>query len=107
MNTVAALQRLLIPTSNVFFISEEKIETNQTKNTKKPQIFRDDPDKKAKVNTELCKYFIQGNLCPLGYKCNFAHRKHELKSKKLTDLKVDFTTYRTRNCFDWVATGSW
>ena len=99
--------KTLNPYQQCFFISEEKVETNQTKNTKKPQSFRDDPDKKAKVKTELCKYFIQGNLCPLGYKCNFAHGKHELRSKKLMDLKVDFATYRTQSCFDWVATGSW
>ena len=78
---------------------------------KKPQNFRDDPQKRARVKTELCQNFMTGKSCKYGRKCNYAHGHHELKLTKLKERHeaglLDAATYRTRPCFDHIATGSW
>ena len=78
---------------------------------KKPQNFRDDPQKRARVKTELCQNFMMGKPCKFGKKCNYAHGHHELKLTKLKERHeaglLDATTYRTRPCFNQIATGAW
>jgi hypothetical protein len=78
---------------------------------KKPQNFRDDPKKRARVKTELCQNFMMGKHCKFGKKCNYAHGRHELKLTKLKERHeaglLDATTYRTRPCFNHIATGAW
>ena len=77
---------------------------------KRPQSFRDDPSRRARVKTELCERFKRGEVCPFGDKCSFAHGVEELKLKKLYDLQSanleDISWFRTRPCFDFVSTGS-
>lgn len=41
--------------------------------TPTPQNLRDNPERLAKVKTELCAYFEKGKPCPWGDKCNYAH----------------------------------
>ena len=76
---------------------------------KKPQSFRDNPLKKAKVRTELCENFMLGRPCEFGSKCSYAHGEHELRLTKLREREYieDIWTFRTKPCFDWVSTGAW
>lgn len=76
---------------------------------KKPQSFRDNPLKKAKVKTELCENMRKTGKCEYGTKCSYAHGKHELQLTKLYEREnlEDISTFRSRPCPDWVSTGSW
>jgi len=76
---------------------------------KKAQSFRGDPQKRAKIKTELCKNFMNLGRCEFGVKCSYAHGGHELRLTKLHewDNFVDICTFRSRPCLDWVSTGAW
>lgn len=64
-----------------------------------------------KKKIEMCKNILLGKDCPFGDKCVFAHDKSELQLTKLKERHdaglLNADTFRTRPCFDHVATGSW
>ncbi|KAL3816379.1 hypothetical protein ACHAXA_000457 [Cyclostephanos tholiformis] len=80
-----------------------------------PQNLRDNPERLAKVKTEMCHYFEEGGAraCPFGANCNYAHGKEELKFR-YTTLRlmessgqiVNAKTYLARPCITWVSTGA-
>lgn len=77
-----------------------------------PQNLRGDPNRQAKVKTELCRSFSLGLSCPFGTRCNYAHGEDELKYTTLFELKradlvSDIESYRAFPCFSFVATGAW
>lgn len=76
---------------------------------KKAQSFRGDPQKKAKIKTELCKNFMNNGRCEFGLKCSYAHGYNELRMTRLYEWEdfVDVSMFRTRPCLDFVATGAW
>ena len=93
---------------------------NTTKNTtstssKQPKQdkFRDNPEKRNFIKTELCGTFPHVEMCIYGRqnKCNFAHSYDELRLKTMFERSdvgmLDIATYRTRPCFDFIATGDW
>ena len=61
--------------------------------------------------TELCLNFSKNVTCPHWPNCKFAHGTSELRSISPdcieSEMGIDISTYRTRPCFDYVATGSW
>jgi len=64
------------------------------------------------IKTEMCRKFLNGEYCPYGKGCNFAHGIEELKQVKLMELQAagmvkDLSTYRTHPCFSWTSTGAW
>jgi len=66
--------------------------------------------RKGREKTELCRYYLQGVVCPFKEMCSYAHGEHELRDAVLSDLVEDLSgakLFRSRPCFDWVATGSW
>lgn len=76
-----------------------------------PQNLRGDPNRQAKVKTELCRNFSLGLDCPFGSRCNYAHGEDELKYSTLFELEKaglvqDITSYRAHPCFSFVATGA-
>lgn len=75
----------------------------------KPYRFRDEPQKKIIVKTELCRAILEGKPCRFGSKCNFAHHENELKYKTLVERHdaglIDKETYRTRPCLDHIMVG--
>lgn len=77
----------------------------------KPYRFRDEPEKKIIVKTELCRAILEGKSCKFGDKCNFAHTEDELKFRTLLERHeaglIDKDTYRTRPCLDQIMTGDW
>ena len=77
----------------------------------KPYRFRDEPQKKIIVKTELCRAILEGKPCRFGSKCNFAHHENELKYKTLVERHdaglIDKETYRTRPCLDHIMVGDW
>ena len=77
-----------------------------------PQNLKGDPQRQARVKTELCLKYAKNLECPFWPNCNFAHGEHELKYKKLFELQKaglveDVSTYRCHPCASWVATGAW
>lgn len=85
---------------------------NTNSSTKvKPYRFRDEPQKKIIVKTELCRAILEGKPCRFGAKCNFAHDETELKYKTLVERHdaglIDKETYRTRPCLDHIMVGDW
>lgn len=76
----------------------------------KKKLKNTDPQKKAKVKSEMCKFYLRGELCEFGSKCSFAHGAHELSVRTLHDLHEknmeNIEIYRTMPCFDWVCTGA-
>jgi hypothetical protein len=79
-----------------------------------PQNLRDNPERQAKVKTEMCQYYIDGRECPWGQNCNFAHGEHELKFRYSTLLLMESSgqisnayTYLCRPCLTFVSTGAW
>ena len=79
-----------------------------------PQNLRDNPERQAKVKTELCQFWIDGKECPWGINCNFAHGEHELKFRYSTLLLMEGSgqianayTYLCRPCPTFVSTGAW
>ena len=82
--------------------------------TPTPQNLKDNPERLAKVKTEMCRYYEQGIECPWGYRCNYAHGEHELKFRYSTLILMESAgqisnaaTYLVRPCLTWVATGAW
>ena len=77
---------------------------------KKPQSFRDDPDRKKLRKTQLCSYFKKGEMCPWGDECGFAHGKSELRFQGLLESAkagiLDLKTFRRWPCLTHVSTGS-
>lgn len=83
-----------------------------TRNSPLPQNLRGDPNRQAKVKTELCRNYSLGLDCPFGSRCNYAHGEDELKYTTLFELEraglvQDIESYRAYPCFSFVATGSW
>ena len=79
-----------------------------------PQNLRDNPERQAKIKTELCQFWIEGKECPWGVNCNFAHGEHELKFRYSTLLLMEGSgqianayTYLCRPCLTFVSTGAW
>jgi len=77
-----------------------------------PQNLKGDPQRQAKVKTELCIHYLNGTACPFGDKCNYAHGEEELKYTRLYELQKaglisDVNKYRTHPCLSWVSTGAW
>ncbi|KAL7542681.1 hypothetical protein ACHAXR_011986 [Thalassiosira sp. AJA248-18] len=91
-----------------------------------PQNIKDNPERLARVKTEMCSYFENDGAesCPYGKNCeltgnllaknrHYAHGKHELKFR-CTTLKlmestgqiVNANTYLARPCMTWVSTGA-
>ena len=57
--------------------------------------------------TELCQHILNGKSCPHGAGvCMFAHSESERRQKIIPDYQR-MITYRSRACFDCVATGKW
>lgn len=63
---------------------------------------------------ELCRSFPNSFECKFGDSCSFAHSYDELQLQTFREraekglIHMDFIeTYRSRPCFDFVATGSW
>ncbi|KAL7461607.1 hypothetical protein ACHAXS_002024, partial [Conticribra weissflogii] len=80
--------------------------------TPTPQNLADNPERLAKVKTELCAYYEKGKRCPWGDRCNYAHGEHELKFKYSTLILMEKAgqianakTHLSRPCFTWVSTG--
>ena len=79
----------------------------------KPYKFRDDPEKRITVKTEMCRAILKGGKCPFHAKgkCNFAHSEDELKYRTYFERHdhglIDKETYRTSPCLDHVSTGDW
>lgn len=77
----------------------------------KPYRFRDEPQKKNIVKTELCSAILDGRPCKFGSKCNFAHNESELRYQTIVERHeaglIDGEIWRTRPCFNHVATGDW
>ena len=80
-----------------------------------PQNLRDNPERLAKVKTEMCHFFEEGGseACPFGSNCNYAHGKDELKFRyptlRLMESSgqiVNANTYLARPCMTWVSTGA-
>ncbi|KAL7554600.1 hypothetical protein ACHAWF_018087 [Thalassiosira exigua] len=78
-----------------------------------PQNLRDNPERQAKVKTELCHFYEEGKECPWGDLCNYAHGKHELKFKYTSLYLMESSgqianaqTYLARPCMTWVCTGA-
>eukprot|EP00984_Skeletonema_dohrnii_P032218 scaffold25888_cov174-Skeletonema_dohrnii-CCMP3373.AAC.1 len=80
-----------------------------------PQNLKDNPERLAKVKTEMCRYYELGGLknCPWGDKCNYAHGKHELKFNHTTVELMERSgqianakTYLSRPCMTWISTGA-
>ena len=83
-------------------------------NYPKPQNLRDNPERQAKIKTELCQFWIEGRECPWGVSCNFAHGEHELKFRYSTLLLMEGSgqianayTFLCRPCLTFVSTGAW
>lgn len=79
-----------------------------------PQNLRDNPERAAKIKTELCQFWIEGKKCPWGINCNFAHGEEELKFRYSTLLLMEGSgqianayTYLCRPCLTFVSTGAW
>lgn len=79
-----------------------------------PQNLRDNPERQAKIKTELCQFWIEGKECPWDANCNFAHGEHELKFRYSTLLLMEGSgqianayTYLCRPCLTFVSTGAW
>eukprot|EP00985_Skeletonema_marinoi_P003822 scaffold1665_cov135-Skeletonema_marinoi.AAC.2 len=80
-----------------------------------PQNLKDNPERLAKVKTEMCRYYELGGLknCPWGDKCNYAHGKLELKFNHTTLTLMERSgqianakTYLSRPCMIWISTGA-
>ena len=76
-----------------------------------PQNLRGDPQRQAKVKTELCLYYLKDVVCPFGERCNYAHGWDELRFKRLQELErngliPNAAQYRTHPCLSWIMTGS-
>lgn len=75
----------------------------------KPFRFRDNPEKKVFIKTEMCKNVEHCAFRPT--RCIFAHDEEELKYKTILERhnngQINKETYRTRPCFDHISTGSW
>ena len=88
--------------------------TDSNNNHPTPQNLRDNPERLAKIKTELCHYWQNSNVCPWGTNCNYAHGEHELKFRYSTLLLMESSgqipnafTYLARPCSTWVTTGAW
>ena len=85
--------------------------TTTTSQSPKAYNFRDEPNKKHIVKTELCRSLFESGWCQFGAKCNYAHCESELKYKTLVERDAaklcNIETHRTRPCFYHVATGDW
>ncbi len=77
----------------------------------KPYRFRDEPQKKNIVKTELCSAILEGRPCKFGAKCNFAHHEGELRYQTIRERHnaglIDGEIWRTRPCLNHIATGDW
>ena len=77
----------------------------------KQDKFRDSPEKRKLIKTELCETFPNVHECPFGAMCNYAHNYKELALKTLKERYdnglIDINTFRTRPCFTFIATGDW
>jgi len=80
-----------------------------------PQNLRDNPERHAKVKTEICHFYEVGGaqMCPWGAACNYAHGKQELKFRYTTLRLMESSgqianarTYLARPCMTWVSTGA-
>ena len=64
-----------------------------------------------KKKIEMCKSVLLGAECSFGRLCTYAHHESELQLRTLKERHdaglIDASTYRTRPCFDHVATGAW
>ena len=80
-------------------------------NGPKQDKFRDEPEKKKFVKTELCGSFPFVEDCLYGKNCNYAHCKEELTLTLLVERHeekmLDKETFMTRPCLNFVSTGSW
>ena len=65
----------------------------------------------VKEKQEMCQYILDGEVCPFGDLCRFAHREDELRLQTLLERHekglIDICTYRTRPCLHHVTTGAW
>eukprot|EP00985_Skeletonema_marinoi_P021859 scaffold13642_cov86-Skeletonema_marinoi.AAC.1 len=80
-----------------------------------PQNLKDNPERLAKVKTEMCRYYELGGLknCPWGDKCNYAHDKLELKFNHTTLTLMERSgqianakTFLSHPCMTWISTGA-
>jgi hypothetical protein len=91
--------------------SQQTTITGHTKPKTRSQRFRDDPEKKSSIKTEMCKFIILNQECEFGSKCNFAHDESELRCKTILERHeqglIDKETFRTKPCLAHISTGSW
>jgi hypothetical protein len=89
-----------------------QLKSPKKKRSSVSSISSDDTNRKQRIKTELCLHYKNGNPCPFGVNCTYAHGQEELQKTRLMDLQragliEDAETYRTKPCWTWVSTGSW
>lgn len=92
--------------------STSPLKSPKKKRSSVSSVSSDDINRKQRIKTELCLHYKNGNPCPFGVNCTYAHGEEELQKTRLMDLQragliEDAETYRTKPCWTWVATGSW
>lgn len=86
--------------------------TTTSDQTRKCERLKNDKTEREKLlKIGLCLSFPNIYECKFGSKCNYAHSYEEMSLNTLVARHVegliDMETYRTRPCFDYVATGDW